>query len=145
MEDEALASDSYLEMLLGAGSRAHLGGPHPAALGRAWPAPAEDAWLAPDLEHAAQVLRQSLVRLHPSFRFEEALAGRLARAWTASGDRPARSSVTPLFPVPAPSPDADWPVERRARGLLLGGAIASGVSLAGAAYYVWRRGRARLA
>jgi hypothetical protein len=62
---DALVADRYLDALLAAGDR------------RADDAPA-DAALAPDLRHAARVLRRSLVRVHPSFRFEERLAARLA-------------------------------------------------------------------
>ena len=62
---DALVADRYLDALLAAGDR------------RADDAPA-DAALAPDLRHAARVLRRSLVRVHPSFRFEERLATRLA-------------------------------------------------------------------
>ena len=62
---DALVADRYLDALLAAGDR------------RADDAPADVA-LAPDLRHAARVLRRSLVRVHPSFRFEERLATRLA-------------------------------------------------------------------
>ena len=62
---DALVADRYLDALLAAGDR------------RADDAPA-DAALDPDLRHAARVLRRSLVRVHPSFRFEERLATRLA-------------------------------------------------------------------
>jgi len=62
---EALVADRYLDDLLAAGDRC------------AEDAPA-DAALEPELRHAARILRSSLVRVHPSFRFEERLAGRLA-------------------------------------------------------------------
>jgi hypothetical protein len=62
---EALVADRYLEALLAAADR------------RAGGAPA-DAALDPDVRDAARVLRAALVRVHPSFRFEERLAARLA-------------------------------------------------------------------
>ena len=75
---DALVTDRYLEMLLAAGDR------------RATDAPA-DADLDPDVRDAARVLRSSLVRVHPSFRFQERLAARLeamvaqARSVAAAG------------------------------------------------------------
>jgi hypothetical protein len=62
---DALVADRYLGDLLDAADR------------RAGDVPS-DAALDPDLRHAALVLRSALVRIHPSFRFEERLAGRLA-------------------------------------------------------------------
>ena len=62
---DALVTDRYLETLLAAGDR------------RAADAPA-DADLDPDIRAAALVLRRSMVRVHPSFRFEERLAARIA-------------------------------------------------------------------
>jgi hypothetical protein len=62
---EALVADRYLDALLAAGDR------------RAADAPA-DAVLDPAMRDAARVLGRSLIRVHPSFRFEERLAARLA-------------------------------------------------------------------
>lgn len=122
----------------------------------------------PDLVEASRVLRGALVRVHPSFRFEERLGRRLldqaATAITADGGWARRRLVPPLpFPVPPPSPEAlVVDPERRAvlalphvglphlaellphgaaRRALIGGAIASGVSLAGAAILARRRRR----
>jgi len=67
LEVEALVTDRYLEALLAAAER------------RADDAPA-DAALDPGVRRAARVLRDELVRVHPSFRFEERLARRLAEA-----------------------------------------------------------------
>ena len=107
-----------------------------------------------DLLGAARVLRETLTRVHPSFRFEERLRARLA---SGDGDVLDGAVVIP-FPVPAPmaaleglpaafetdarlattmaapaGPDrlARW--GQVPRGALIGGAIASGFSLAGAA------------
>lgn len=129
----------------------------------------------PDLIEAARILRGALVRVHPSFRFEERLAARidaaagdLGRASIADGGvAPGASAATfgrdpILFPgtaalegiaagdVPLLRDGAppQWRVGlpvgfsgRVPRRALIGGAIASGVSLAGAALLAtrWRR------
>ena len=62
---DALVTDHYLETLLAAGDR------------HAADAPA-GAQPDADLRDTARVLRRALVRVHPSFRFEERLAARLA-------------------------------------------------------------------
>jgi hypothetical protein len=67
MEVEALQTDRYLEALLAAVER------------RSSDVPA-DATVDPTLRRAARRLRDELVRTHPSFRFEERLARRLADA-----------------------------------------------------------------
>jgi len=64
-EVDALVADRYLDALLAAVDRHADDAPSHAALD-------------PDVREAARVLRASLVRVHPSFRFEERLAGRLA-------------------------------------------------------------------
>jgi len=113
------------------------------------PRAAEDGELAA----TARVLRDALPRLHPRFSFEELLAVRLAAA------RRLREAASHALPTPEPTPigsavpaaiepaatnEAET-AERRRRGLVAGGAIASGVSLAlpiaGAAIVVWRRSR----
>lgn len=115
--EPAIQVDTYLERLLS-------GGPAPIEL---------DLDDDPGLGDVARMLRARLVRFHPSFRFEERLAKRLRQE--ALGARVRRSEVIP-FSV------ADDGRERRGRSLLVGGAIASGVSiasLAGAAVVAWRR------
>jgi hypothetical protein len=88
---DALVADRYLDALLAAGDR------------RADDAPA-DATLAPDLRHAARVLRRSLVRVHPSFRFEERLATRLADLAAAqSGSALAAAGGGTMIQFPGPS------------------------------------------
>ena len=67
LEVEALVTDRYLEALLLAAER------------RADDVPA-DPELDPAIRGAARRLRDELVRVHPSFRFEERLARRLAEA-----------------------------------------------------------------
>ena len=111
--------------------------------------PAGVADVGGDLTATARTLRDVLPRFHPRFGFEELLADRLSGSATdgsALAGPSMRSSPEPI-PLPLPSvaagPVRGW--ERRRRGLLAGGAIASGVSLAiplaGAAIARWRRSR----
>jgi hypothetical protein len=89
IEVEALVTDRYLEALLVAAER---GAPD---------APADPA-LDPALRSAARRLRDELVRVHPSFRFEERLARRLAEA--AAGMRLAAASGGDATVIPFPAP-----------------------------------------
>lgn len=102
------------------------------------PAPRRPAAVVdPDLIEAARILRGTLVRVHPSFRFEERLAARLGTAAEVLAHR---------NPVPRARrggdlirfPGIGQPAVRVPRRVLIGGAIASGVSLAGAAYLARR-------
>jgi hypothetical protein len=134
--DEALQVDIYLESLLAAHDRL--------------PRPVAAALIVDDLEpserRAANLLAENLLRFHPSFRFEEALAARLrAMADRASSGVPGSAPVLP-FPI-AEVPEqvsTMTAIERERlaaserRRVLIGGAIASGVSLAGAALVAWR-------
>jgi hypothetical protein len=110
------------------------------------------------VRRATDLLRRDLPRFHPSFRFEERVALRLAelaaamRVPAAAGGE---GSVVPITLVPAADyPNDDYPddepadddaaAERleRVRPLLIGGALTSAaLSLAGAAYVAWRRTR----
>jgi hypothetical protein len=88
LEVEALVVDRYLDSLLAAAER------------RAADAPA-DAALDPALRAAALRLRDEVVRVHPSFRFEERLARRLAAAAAAMRLAPAAGGeVAPLPLMP---------------------------------------------
>ena len=120
----------------------------------------------PELAHAAEVLSRSLVRFHPSFRFEERVAARLRLAGfgpmagdprlpgdeglVAAARRFARGGygLPALNRVPVQLPPAfdlatsATPLHAAARvprPVIVGGAIASGVSIAGAAVVAWRR------
>jgi hypothetical protein len=118
-EADALQVDLYLESLLAARARQ--------------PRQVEGLDLDAEERAAAELLAERFVRFHPSFRFEEALAARLR---AATGGRKVPSAVTPL-----PSAVVLGPDDRSARArrrVLIGGAIASGVSLAGAALFAWR-------
>jgi hypothetical protein len=143
-EVEALIADRYLDALLDAGER------------HAHDVPA-DAGLDPGLRSVALALHKSLVRVHPSFRFEERLAARLQTAAagaagttgasaTSRGDlvpfRNAGAALEALEPR-AGDPAAIVPPERPApRPILVGGAITSAaLSLAGVAWVAWRATR----
>ena len=109
---------------------------------------------------AAEALAVGAVRFHPPPRFEERLAARLRNA--AAGSQVTGTSRVADAPVPLPAlvpaaapatgpatGPAAWPVfravgigqavERVPRPVIVGGAIASGVSLAGAAVVAWVR------
>ena len=137
-EVEALITDRYLDSLL--------------ALPAPGPAPVPAAWPAGDLRATAERLAR-LPRLHPSFRFEEALSNRLAAAAHARRLPAAAGAEGVLVTLPAPAdaganarlaryvgdarPGADE--SDAVRPLLIGGAITSAaLSLAGAAYVAWR-------
>lgn len=115
-EDAAIQSDAYIDALLSGHAREPI------------PLPASSA-PAPGVRHIIRVLERGLPRYHPSFMFEERLAGQLR---ALSGGEP--SSREPV----APSGDAAAPFADRR--LLVGGALASGVSIgAAAAMWAWRR------
>jgi hypothetical protein len=139
---DALITDRYLESILAAHGRGADRSPVPI-----------DARPALAVRLAADRLAIELPRLHPSFRFEEALAGRLNQAAArmrlsmAAGGAPVslpRSDASIFAFGPAPRGDVldrfrrDGALEV-GRPLLIGGAITSAaISLAGAAYVAWR-------
>jgi hypothetical protein len=148
-EVEALLTDLYLESVL-ARTGTDFG-------------PA-DARLDPALRAVSDRLRRDLIRVHPSFRFEERLAARLAqvaagmRIPAAVGGegkvvvpfgRPGRSDATEWTGVPTDGFDplayddaGDDDRREIPRPLLIGGALTSAaISLAGAAFVAWRRTR----
>jgi hypothetical protein len=137
-EVEALLTDLYLERVL-ARSGTDVG--------------PGDADLDPALRRASDRLRHDLTRVHPSFRFEERLALRLAEA-AAAARLPAAAgggAVVTLRRETAPADDGVDPFADEAEDddrrelpvpLLIGGALTSAaLSLAGAAYVAWRRTR----
>jgi hypothetical protein len=138
-EADALLTDQYLESLLAADDR------------RAADAPA-DASLDRSVRDAATRLRRNLVRVHPSFRFEERLAGRLSdvarsmRLAPAAGGgatvaiRQVGRNQGDFDPLADPGDSDD--TTARSRPLLIGGALTSAaLSIAGAAFVAWRRTR----
>ena len=95
-----------------------------------------------DLAVTAALVADGATRFHPSFRFEERLAGRL-RDEGSGIDRATegRGVIVPFAPGSAMARARS----RRVGGVLVGSAIASGVSIASiagaAALVVWRRAR----
>jgi hypothetical protein len=145
---DALLTDLYLDALLAS-----------AVLGAG--AVGEDGANGPDLDPAARFaadrLRRDLIRVHPSFRFEERLATRLAEAAMTMRMPAAVGADGRVVPFRAPlraaiqdDEDRDAAADGRtrdlARPLIIGGALTSAaLSLAGAALVAWRRGRPRTA
>lgn len=150
---EALRTDRYLDALLAAAER------------RATDVPSGTE-LDPAIRLAATRLARDLVRVHPSFRFEDRLAARLGEAaramrWRAAAGGSQTSAPRAFSRRPAVDPhlakvegDQDAhrtgrseamdpldPVDpRHVRPLLVGGALTS-AALAGAAWVAWRRSR----
>jgi hypothetical protein len=134
-EIEALIIDRYLESLLAA----HATG------GDLAPVPAE---LDGVLRAVADRLARSLPRLHPSFRFEEALSARLTAAALARRLPVAAGGEGSVITLPiADDPDLAAYLEGvpldddpdLVRPLLIGGALTSAaISIAGAAFVAWR-------
>jgi hypothetical protein len=139
-EVEALITDRYLDSLLAIQPTADdVGGPLGARLG--------DDSLGAAVRAVSRRLATDLPRFHPSFRFEERLALRLAevgasmRLAIAAGGEGQAVAIRELHPA-TPDPlriTADDDEDRDARQLLIGGAVAaSALSLAGA-WLAWRR------
>ena len=116
-KDEApIQSDAYIDALLGSHARL------PIPLSAAQRAPSSS------VRQVIRLLENALPRFHPSFLFEEHLAAQLRAAAgvtdsSTDGDQPA-----------GPEPQAV--IDRR---LLMGGALASGLSIGAAAMLAWRR------
>lgn len=119
---EALIVDRYLESLLAR-------------------RPTDPSGVAADLRATAQRLTAELPRHHPSFRFEEALAARLA---AVAG----RIEAGELVDLPIALDARERADERAglARPVVIGGVITSAaLSIAGAAFVAWRRSHPPLA
>ncbi len=143
LDVEALRTDRYLEALLaqrdGAAPGARGENGEDGADGRSSPS------VDPALRSVVAALDRTLVRVHPSFRFEERLARRLAevadamRLGEAAGAEGARVPVVlpfdPAIDPAAPGAPSAGPLPPAARPLLIGA-----LSLAGAAIVVWRFG-----
>ncbi|HEY7133409.1 MAG TPA: hypothetical protein VH440_14235, partial [Candidatus Limnocylindrales bacterium] len=129
---DALLTDLYLDALLAG-----------AVLGTGPDSPTD---LDPAARGAADRLRRDLVRVHPSFRFEERLATRLAEAAMAMRLPTAVGAEGRVVPFRTGLPDPadgdpldldgvdDGTTRELARPLLIGGALTSAaISIAGAA------------
>ncbi len=166
---DALVTDQYLDMVLAAGDRraGAARGAAGACDGGELAAAVQDA----ALRRAGDVLRAALVRVHPSFRFEERLAAHLAEL--AEGDAapgaPVRGGLRRGDVIPFPGTVASAgvadpllaavlagrldpadpeavaraaSVRAPARPLLVGGALTSAaLSLVGVAWVAWRAAR----
>jgi len=169
VEVDALVTDRYLDSLLAAPDLASFtlgrvqrsGSSGATAAGTAM----RDAFVAAatagtrldrGVRLASERLTRDLPRFHPSFRFEERLAIRLAEAAAAMRLRAAAGAESSVHVVPFPAPELPPGFDPLAPGegddddgfdpaafqrpLLIGGAItASAISLAGAAWMAWRR------
>lgn len=107
---DALVADRYLDALLGIHDSRWTVRPEADTAAADGPG---DAELEPGVRHAARVLRSALVRVHPSFRFEERLAARLAAAARDGGARPIGNTILPIRSAVTDGPSrADpWPAE----------------------------------
>lgn len=140
-EVEALVTDRYLDALLA---------------GEAWLAGAADPAGRSDrraldaaVRAASRRLAADLPRFHPSFRFEERLALRLAEAAAAmrlplaagSESQVAHIHVTPRadYDPLAVVPDDEVMGQLDVPTIIRGAVAASAISLAGAAWLAWRR------
>jgi hypothetical protein len=157
-EVEALVTDRYLDSLLAAGEMGATPGPGPSPGLRGRRPRADELALDDAVRLASARLTRDLPRFHPSFRFEERLAVRLAevaagmRLPAAVGAEADVRVVVPIRPgglgddvdLFADEPDAEAgdPGLPAARPFLVRGAVAaSALSLAGAAWVAWRRTR----
>ena len=114
---EAFVVDRYLESLL---SRA----------------PRDPGDIPVELRVTADALA-ALPRYHPSFRFVESLSARLAAA--AAGPRETAAVIDLRPPL---GPAIVDPRSAQVRPVVIGGVLTSAaISLAGAAFVAWRRGR----
>ena len=136
-EVEALITDRYLDSLLAvnaAGEDDLIGGP--------------GATLSAAVRAVSRRLATDLPRFHPSFRFEERLALRLAEvaasmrlpiAAGGEGQPVPLRSIAPVRPDPLGVTGDDLDAHADTRPFLIGGAVAaSALSLAGA-WLAWRR------
>jgi hypothetical protein len=136
-EVDALVTDAYLEALL-AGRPMEV--PDPKS-----PRDAVDA----AVRMASARLTRDLPRFHPSFRFEERLALRLAEAAATLRLPAAAGGEADPIPFRVPGPSSADPLtdlrlleDDERRPLLIRGAMAaSALSIAGAAWVAWRRNR----
>jgi hypothetical protein len=136
-DDAAVQADAYIDALLASHRHALV----PLTAG----ASAAPLDTQPAVRDVIRLLEAGLPRFHPSFLFEEWLAEqlrgvasvRLAAAGESMGE------VIPIAVIAASGTAReriqDWAL--RDRRLLVGGALASGFSIAGAAVIAWRRGR----
>ncbi|HYM83506.1 MAG TPA: hypothetical protein VEY67_05105 [Candidatus Dormibacteraeota bacterium] len=147
LEVDALRTDRYLEALL-AQRDARTAAANAAATGTA-STPSGPVDLDPSLRSTIASLDRALVRVHPSFRFEERVARRLAEVADAMRVSEAAGAEGTRVPVPVALP-FDPALDPADPALAGPGPVLPGVSrplligalsLAGAAIVAWRFGR----
>jgi hypothetical protein len=136
-DDAAVQADAYIDALLA--SHRHALVPLTAEANASAPLDTQ-----PAVRDVIRLLERGLPRFHPSFLFEEWLSEQLRGAGelrVAQGGQ--LGDIIPIAVIPPTGNTRerlqDWAT--RDRRLLVGGAIASGVSIAGAAVFAWRRSR----
>ncbi|MGI8928433.1 MAG: hypothetical protein ACR2H0_03045 [Candidatus Limnocylindrales bacterium] len=129
-DDAAIQADAYIDALLTGHSRLPM-------------AVAGDASRGPlggqvGVRDAILVLEKGLPRFHPSFLFEQWLADQLRRQSETGANGATSGRIVPIAVIRATrGPSGRIPDKK----LLVGGALASGFSIAGAAMFAWRRSR----
>lgn len=107
--------------------------------------PADTTGLPAELQLTAERLARGLPRYHPSFRFEEYLAARLAAVASGRAGDLVAFPAAPRRGYGAVAGDLPTIVDnwiRPVRPVVLGGVLTSAaISLAGAAFVAWRRSR----
>jgi hypothetical protein len=129
-DDAAIQADAYIDALLTGHRRAPVAVQGDSAAGG-------PLGQQPGVRDAIRLL-EGLPRFHPSFLFEEWLADQLRRHSGAREGGQATAEIIPIAVIRPTSTSASLLQDRR---VLVGGAIASGVSIAGAAVIAWRRSR----
>ena len=146
---DALRTDAYIESLMSGrdaapgSDGAAASAPIPAGPGAA-PGAAAVAAVDPEVASIARLLHATAWRVHPSFRFEERVAGRLAAAARGriSIEEPTAGTLV-AFPiavagtVPAVRPGVPL------AGIASAAIASAALSIGAAALVAWRRGRPR--
>ena len=127
-DDSAVQADAYIDALLAGHRRV------PASLTASETPLDRHA----GVREAIRLLERGLPRFHPSFLFEEWLADQLRRKADGRHEVQIPGEIVPFAVIRRPASATGRLPDRR---LLVGGAIASGVSIAGAAMIAWRRSR----
>jgi len=129
-DDAAIQADAYIDALLAGHLRSPVAVPGDAISG---PLGGQSG-----VRDAIRLLEKGLPRFHPSFLFEQWLADQLRRQAEAAAGGDGAGRIVPIAVIRASTEANGRLADRR---LLVGGAIASGFSIAGAAMFAWRRGR----
>ena len=129
-DDSAIQADAYIDALLTGHERLPSAAPQ-----------ARVAVTNPGVRDAIDLLEKGLPRFHPSFLFEDWLAGQLRRAVTrGAAEGSTGDVVADLLPIGLMPRPPQGPARLGDRRIWVGGAVASGVSI-GVAMIAWRRRR----